>query len=549
MDDVLRAAVHRIAYRQFAKSIRRKIALLLTAVVAIGVVIGLDALRAELQEAKATPYRAVAALKKTATGDGPLETAIRQLRDDEKFANADALFEAVLAKTANAKTSSDRQTAIRTLYDARLRVIDSQIDALLAQEPVPDSEKTPGTDTVDKLETRRASLLLSRAKRLDEIQQNATIERTSLRRDFDEKYANNARLSFRYHPRLRQLSDPTDPLSVIYDILWYASLIIGVLAIVALLLAPLFTSLSLTGAEDSFMEQIRGLLRRPGRTIASGIASLAALGVGTAAIVNNVASASNSPWNAPGVGPQRVIEQKVEIETIQRAELPSTDTAQKTTTGDPEPTTPTPPDPRIDRLLTDVQGLRETDERHTVSLGEHEAVVQNLRRVPEVLGSLDQKIDAQKGAIDDGFRAANDTIDKRVKSAEEYFDLAIDRTALKTKDLETKLDDATTNVGKEAVQIRSGVYMPYGIGERPSFVRSFLGFDRYRITANVPVVLREVGGIEVAEKVEALVSDELLSSDDLLLALRDQLCPEKPTKNCRDFREWSGVVMRAARVR
>ena len=118
------------------------------------------------------------------------------------------------------------------------------------------------------LKATRAELIAARTGELTEAEQNTAASVAALRREFDNSnVAEAAKSVFRVSKNeslndfAKRVADPDHPLSILYDVLRYASLVLGVLSLVALLLTPLLNA-AVIGADERFMDQIRDLLGR-----------------------------------------------------------------------------------------------------------------------------------------------------------------------------------------------------------------------------------------------------------------------------------------------
>src|ERR1700741_1181611 len=108
-----RPSVSRETRKQFAKSMRSKLAMLAVAIVAIAMVVGLDAMKRELRDTREKKYSAelvAAQLKGNALLAGPAERAAKK---NERYATADDVFNAILAETSHAKDLAAARIAIR----------------------------------------------------------------------------------------------------------------------------------------------------------------------------------------------------------------------------------------------------------------------------------------------------------------------------------------------------------------------------------------------------------------------------------------------------
>lgn len=306
--EAFRRSVSKETWRQFAKSMRSKLAMLLVAIVAIAAVVRLDAMKAELRDTREKKYSAVrvaAHLKDKAILAGPVG---RLAKKNERYGTTDEVFNAILAETTQAADLAKAKTTIRDAYAARIGKTDQDIRGAVTAEPASQQAKD-----LQNLKTRRAELVAARTAELTEAEQNSAAYVATLRRAFDDSnVAEAAKSVFRVSENeslnnfAKHVVDPDHPLSILYDVLWYASLVLGVLSLVALLLTPLFKTLPVIGADEKFMDQIRGIFGRVPRSIGAGIARVAAMTIGTAAIVSVAATAPSSPLHESGLLPPRI---------------------------------------------------------------------------------------------------------------------------------------------------------------------------------------------------------------------------------------------------
>jgi hypothetical protein len=528
--------------RQFVKSIAAKLALLMVAVAALAVVLALDALKSKFRETREKPYSAVAILSHSQ--DTELRLAAAKLAKKKgQYATPDDAFTALLAETPYAADLAKEQQKTRERYEPRIDVVDRDITAVLTAES-PADEKTAKTN-LDGLKARRADLVAARTAALAEAEQRTAAKTASLRRTFDEsKAAELGKATFNVSPNKRlndfakHIVDPDHPLSILYDVLWYASLVVGVLALVTLLLTPLFRALPVAGANDKFMDQIKGLFSRAPRALGSGIMRVAAMSIGAATIVGVATTAPSSPLYGSGLMPTR-IEQQVVAEP-NPPEVPAKPVPEKT-------------DPRIETLLTEVGKLQAEKEAQEKKLQAHEATLQSLEPVPIQIATLAGDAQAQredvqvhKQEVRETFgtvNAAITTVGGRAESA----DLKAEFAQKKAAEVGEQVEVAKQLVVERAASIEDGVYLPYKLGERPAALKSVLGFDRYRITAASGIYVRKAGApAEVVDAVTSMESDTILTNDALRLSLRRRVCGAE--SNCRTYVEWRGTVLRAARL-
>lgn len=547
--NAFRRSVSKETWTQFARSMRSKLAMLAVAIVAISAVVRLDAMKAELRDTREKKYSAVrvaAHLKGNALLAGPVG---RLAKKNERYATADEVFNAILAETTQVVDLAAARTTIRDAYAARIGKTDQGIRDAVTAEPASDT-----ANDLQKLKTRRAELIAVRAAELTEAEQNAAAYASTLRRAFDDSnVAEAAKSVFRVSENeslndfARHVVDPDHPLSILYDVLWYASLVLGVLSLVALLLTPLFKTLPVIGADEKFMDQIRGIFGRVPRSIGAGIARVAAMTIGTAAIVSVAATAPSSPLYESGLLPPR-IEQEASEPLVK-----GTSTSETTSTAGPDEVTgPSDggqeeqvPDPRVDTLLTDVATLKGDNEAHKNAFAAHKESLDKLAPLPVRVATLAEEERAQKDQLETSFGVIHTRIgdvDERAESA----GLKADFAERKAVEVSQQVDQAGKRIAESAAAIEAGIDLPLKVGERPALIRSMLGFDRYRVTeASVTYVRRAGAPEEILAAVRAMAGGAVMTNDALRLELRQRVCGS--STNCAAHVAWRGTVLRAAR--
>jgi hypothetical protein len=93
----------------------------------------------------------------------------------------------------------------------------------------------------------------------------------------------------------KQLLDHKHPLHLVFDLFWYASLLVTVICLGAFLVSAFFNVLGIPGISEAFEEKKKKLFDfGEGRGALAAAATVAVVGVGT--IAGTVGSASSSPW-------------------------------------------------------------------------------------------------------------------------------------------------------------------------------------------------------------------------------------------------------------
>jgi hypothetical protein len=472
--------------------------------------------------------------------------------------------EVITARTAElAEMKKSAQAAVQKRYAGRLASIDEAIRAAVTAAPsaaVSAAEKARATLT--SLKAQRADLIAARAAELSEAEQGATAKTASLQQAFNGlNVAVNAKTRFkpsgneRLDKFVEHVVDPDHPLSIIYDVFWYACLIIGVIAFVALILTPLFKTLPVGGAEEPFMDQVRNLFQRAPRVAGPAIARLATLAIGTAAIVGVAANAPSSPANSFAVASSEQTSVTSQT-TVTTATTTSTTLPPKPPVVDPPPPVvtkdppPVVPDPRIDEIATDVKDLKTDNASHKTKLA-------TLAPVPEQITALRGVDEEHKQKIENVFADAEDA-KKRADGAKLTADTAkstADTAKSEAEDAKASVgnvkvlvDAATTTINTKAAAIEEGVVVPFRVGERPSALRSFLGFDSYRVTDASAVYVEKAGAPQtVVDAVKAMKQTADVTNADLRRQFRSLICAG--ATNCELYVEWQSTVLRAARPR
>jgi hypothetical protein len=542
---------------QFLRSIRSKLAMLAVAIAAIAIVLALDTLKAKFRETREKPYSASAIL--TNLKDPELSRAAMILaKNGGQYATPDDAFNALLGETTVAAELAAKQKKSRDAYALRIATIDQSIREAVIAEPAKDEEAAK--KALDRLKARRADLVAARTANLAEAEQDTAERLASLRRVFDgARVAQRSKATFsvsrnhRLNDFAKHVVDPEHPLSIIYDVLWYASLVVAVLAFVALLLAPLFRALPVTGANDTFMDQIRGIFARAPRAIGSGAVRVAVMSIGTAAVVSLATTAPSSPLYGGVLAP-------VQVETHETVKT-------ETLTVVHEKTGETKPDPLIAALRTEVDQLKADKEAQEQKLAAHDATLLGLEPVPVQIATLAGDAQEQKDQVASRFgsvksdlgtvRTAVGEVGVRAEAADvnakaadvkaEAADVKADFAQRKAAEVGAQVEEAGRQIGERAASIEDGVYLPYRVGERPPAVKTILGFDRYRVTSATVIYVRKAGAPEeVVNAVTSMEGESVMTNDALRLDLRRRVCDADV--NCKSYVAWRGTVLRAARL-
>jgi len=633
-----RAAVQRELRVQYTRSIKRKTAVLLVVIAGLVTIYGLDRMKLKLKETRETPYLAsdVAEYLKT---DPLLGEAAKKLPAGERYTDAKALFEALLARTDSAAAAAKEKTGIRAAYvelagiDRRIREaavaatipgvtkeeearsavaalrvrraeliatrtaeiaeadknaapriraayakplarIDEEIQTAVIADPQPETKVADGAKALlATLKARRAELIAARAGELNEAEQSAAANVAALQRTFDELgVAEGAKSKFepttneRLDRFLGHLADPEHPLSIIYDMLWYAGLIVAVLALAALLLTPLFRILPIAGVEDPIMDRVRGLFGRAPRSVGTSVARLAAMVIGTAAVVSVATTAPSSPAMTSALlsPPPAAAEMEAAAKDRESTPRPPNEResgkvlppANPVPSSDPPPQQPTPQTPQpppgvladngcLNELICAVRQLESDNAIQRERLKVHEEALTMLAPFPARVANLVQEEKEQVDQLEDFFGETREEIAGANESAAKAA-VQAQKAADDAATVERDLDSARRLLEKRADGIEAGLLLPYKLGERPPLLASLLGFDHYRVTdASVAFMEKAGAPSSVVEAVRAMKSGGDLSNDELRQRLRQQLCGG--SVNCDNHLAWRDTVLRAAR--
>jgi hypothetical protein len=546
-----RDAVWNETYKQFRKSIGTKLLLFVVALGALAVLVRLDRIRLELKNTREKPYQAALASAAFARRNPVLKTAADRLQA-AGYVSADALFDALYAKTP---WPEKREHDIQVAFSKYAKAVGERNAAIhkLAAEP-------SASDKPAQLEqeiARRDSLIEIRTMEVEQIEHDAAQRKAELQKGFDAAAIPRHKFSFFSNDALNSIgqrfADADDPVSVVFDILWYAALIVAVISIVALILTPVFRALPVAGTEEKFwdQDQIKSLLGKTPRVV-RGITSIAAVAVGAAAVVATAVTARSSPAKDARV-------------FVRRAYTPPVPK-------DPPSTLPSPaPDPRVDRLLTEVASLHDTDadherrltdqgkelREHGQALSEHALAMEPLKPLPGRLVLVENWLNGFEPAENRRiavasartYGAATQYADGKIRDVRDSLEFQIDGTNERVKQTENIVKNAAGTIEKRADTITDGVFQPYLIGDRPSALKTLLGFDRYRATGATELILKENKADDsVLDAVAALRrTNKTYTQSEFLRTLRVWTCHDQH-KSCDAYLNWQALVLRTARM-
>jgi hypothetical protein len=562
MDSEFRAQ----AKREGTANLKLKCMLLVIGVIAIGALVLLDQMKAHLNETRRKPYsyasveKHLSAAASNPAWKGEMEALLagmKELRPDATFATTDEAFSAINQHTTTEKSRRIDEAGIRQRYAGPLKAVDAELAQLLAANP--------RSATFDKEFAAhfasRTSLISARAVELQDAQQTATVVRTALKEAWDRSNPSQAKVAYTYFgvkgldSVASHIVDPDDPLSIIYDVLWYAALIIGVMAFAALVLAPIFRAVPLTGAEDSFGERVRGFLSRAPRALSTG-SSLLAAAVGAAAIVGASAALPSSPLQEAKFVPPRLEGPNLPAD---KAKDPAT-TTDTTPAGDSQPPStdvcrasdPVPPNDTLTTIHNDITAIRNAINEFETRMDAHEhppvkPPPPDDRVITRVI-ELADKVESTVGGLHQQIEDGDDEIRRHIGQSRTAVETRIAGVETRTKNVETQLAGAGTQIDARAKELDGAIILPHMLGERPSFLSGTLGFDRYEVTPAAVMFLEKLGAPAAVRTAVTNLGSARYSNDDLRLALRAELCTP-PSHNCEIYIAWRNTVLRAARAR
>lgn len=552
------------AKREGTANLQLKFILLVVGVIAIGALVLLDQMKARLNETRRKPYShdsVEAHLSAAASNPAwkaemeALLAAMKELRRDATFATTDEAFSAINQHTTAEKARRIEEAGVRQRYAGPLKAVDAELAKLLAANPRPaEFDKSFATHFAS-----RTSLISARAVELQDAQQTANLVRTALKEAWDRSNPSQARVPYTFFgvkgldSVANHIVDPEDPLSIIYDVLWYAALIIGVMAFAALVLAPIFRAVPLTGAEDSFGERVRGFLSRAPRALSTG-SSLLAAAVGAAAIVGASAALPSSPLQEARFVPPRLEGSNSPADKTKDGTTEATppDVPQSPLTEDRRTSEPVPPDDTLTTIHNDITAIRNAINAFETRIDAHEhgpiAPPPPDDRVITRVIELADKIESNVAGLHQQIEQGDEDIMKYVGASRTAVETRITGVETRTKNVETQLAGAGTQIDARAKELDGAIILPHMLGERPSFLAGTLGFDRYEVTPATVMFLEKLGAPPVVRTAVTSLGSARYSNDELRLALRAALC-KPPSRNCDLYIAWRNTVLRAARAR
>jgi hypothetical protein len=389
MTSQLASALRAHADREFIRNVALKGSLFLITVTAIAVLVFLDGVKRHGLDGKAKPYaQPVLARHLESSNATELAEAAKHVPDG-RFATTDDAFTSIYAETRTEKELLQEERNVLTRYRVRVQAIDEAISKLLEANPRDqtfddslarqlDDRKTqmkerdaeiaarpdqmeqiralyePKLQKIDagiakllerdpsptKFDVRltsylalRTALTNARTSELQEISQRRSAGREELKRAFDQTQPSKTANRFsrfgantRVNTFMANVADPEHPLNILYEMLWYASVILAVVSFATLLLSPLFRAVPLQGAQESFADRLKQLLSFGSRAAAKSVAALGAVAVGTFVVAGATKALPSSPRYPPPATTQVVKQQttaKLPRETVRHDETPN----------------------------------------------------------------------------------------------------------------------------------------------------------------------------------------------------------------------------------
>jgi len=539
------------ALRQFRRSIGTKFLLFALAFGSLALLVRLDQIKLELKKTREKPYQQQSAVDAFANGNASLQKASKKI-SAAGYDSPDALFDALYAKTGLSQQRDRQVQATFSKYGQAIVDRNTAIEKLAVETSPP-----ARTEQLEHEIARRDSLVEIRTMEVDRIERESSQLKADLRKEFDEAAISKHSFGFFENEKLNKLgqrfADGDDPVSVVFDILWYAALLVGIISIVALILTPVFRAMPVAGTEERFWEQIKSLMGKAPR-VGRGIAGLAAVTVGAVAVMTTAGTARSSPWKEAKFTARRAYLPVVEKEPLPHG-----------------PEQPVSPDRRIDKLLAEVETLHATDTSHdgqlsghTKALGEqgralaaHTATLAPLIPLPGRVADVELWVSGFDtaengriaGAMQGAQRSAGAYTDDQIRTVSAAFDLEIGATKDKIKRVEGDLNTAAQKIDTRADTITSGVFQPYLIGDRPSALKTVFGFDRYRATNATELILRENNAdASIVQAVAWLKqTNKAYTQGDFLRTLRAWTCGDQRA-DCDAYVKWHTLVLRTARM-
>ena len=540
-------AVWNETFKQFRKSIGTKFLLFFVAFGALALLVKLDKIKLELKKAREKPYQASVA-KTALDGKSTLLHTAAVTLNEAGYDSADGLFEALYAKTPK---PDERETKLRDAFAKYATLIGERNTAIQQLATASPPSATP--EQLEQEIARRDSLIELRAMDVDQIEREAAREKSALRKEFDAaavpKYAFTAFPTDALNKIGQRFADADDPVSVVFDILWYAALIVAVICIVALILTPVFRALPVAGTEEKFWDQIKSLFGKAPR-VARGISGIAAVAVGAATVIATANTARSSPA-------------KEAKPFARRAYVPPAPR-------DPE-SPQAVPDPRVDKLLHEVALLHETDANHDQrltdqnkqlgdqgrTLANHEQALLPLKPLPDRMLSVETWVQtfepaesqriatAAQRTLGDAARYTN----QRVEWLEDSVKQQLDATNERVTQTENSVQTAAKEIDQKAGAITDGVFQPYLIGERPSALKAVFGFDRYRATTATELILKQNNADDAIVKAvgDLRRTNKVYTQAEFLRTLRVWTCHDQHN-SCTAYQNWQALVLRTARM-
>ncbi|HEX7155086.1 MAG TPA: hypothetical protein VF618_26680 [Thermoanaerobaculia bacterium] len=511
-----RREIRRVVWQQLRSSLAQKAKLLTIAVVAFVIFAKLDDIRKTYVKHQEKAY----------------------VYNGRHYASEAAAFEAHDRPRSTAAAKGRRAIAAAAAVDL------DAADAQIAQLRVKDSKEKGLLQELDRRITERAALVDTRARRLADHDQQEALDRQDALASFTAVKA-----PFVYTGKtgldglLRDLADSGSPLHIVYEILWIASLTIGILALSYLILVSIFRSLPLPGSEASFEKQSNSMLEKllsKGLT-AKIVAPLAVATAGVVAFSGAAATLPSSPWNAPGA--------TTIVRTHVSTPPPDIVTPPPTTTSPDDPV-PDPPDyaSQIASLQRTVASQATALQAHGVALDQHAVTLQELGETADGHATRLTAHDGELQATPERIAAV------RTAAAQLVLDEELERTRVddaltaNIHNTQKQVSAGVETIGRRATEVEWSSVAPHTIQERPSLAARVLGFDKYQVTEVTVHLLRtrlKVTGDQrppLLVAVEAMQQEPPRSYDRFAESFKAELLAAGGDQKL--YRQWLPVVMK-----
>jgi hypothetical protein len=234
--------------------------------------------------------------------------AAEEAKKGTRVNSMDALFELLYAETEDAKRSAGDRKALSDKRTSEINSLSAQIDTFT-------DDKNGGHETqLASLIYSRAMAAAQRAADLAQFDAQAASQKAKLRDAFEDLYPERFALTSRpvfsddktatINAVQSAFFDEKHPIHTVFDVFWYASLIVAVLGLVYLVLVPLYRLLPFGGVQDAMEKRYEDLFSRGASspvseavssTVRSGIGVISAIVISAAALGGPIAHAAGNP--------------------------------------------------------------------------------------------------------------------------------------------------------------------------------------------------------------------------------------------------------------